>query len=154
MTRLEVFLPVAVVVLLIGAVGSAYAQIEPVFLFYFVSTRSFESIALMFFFYWIGIFIIIDVLCSLLFRRFGGDLQLFAGLGFSALPLAVFPYIYTFIPTALSRYVLLIFQVWTLLLISSALSFAKGLRLDRSIIVSLLLIYFNIVLLILQGRLT
>jgi DNA-binding transcriptional ArsR family regulator len=154
MTRLEVFLPVAVVVLLFGAVGSAYAQIEPVFLFYFASTRSFESIALMFFFYWMGMFIIIDVLCSLLFRRFGGDLQLFAGLGFSALPLAVFPYVHMFIPIALSRYVLLVFQVWTLLLIASALSFAKGLRLDRSIILGLLLIYFNIVLLILQGRLT
>lgn len=154
MTRLEASLPVAIAVLLVGAVGSAFAQIEPVFLFYFPSTRSFESIALMFFFYWVGLYIIADVLCSVLFRRKGGDLQLLANLGFSALPLAVFPYVYMFIPIALSRYVLLAFQVWTLLLISSATSFAKGLRLDRSIILSLLIIYFNIVLLILLGRLT
>jgi hypothetical protein len=153
MTRLEASLPVAIAVLLIGAVGSAYSEIEPIFLFYFPSVRSFESIVLMFFFYWVGLFLIVDGLCYALFRRTGGDLQLFVDLGFSALPLAFFPYIYAFIPIALSRYVLLVFQVWTLLLISSALSFAKGLRLDRSIILSLLLFYFNIVLLILLGRL-
>lgn len=153
MTRLEATLPLAFVILVIGAVGSAYAQIEPVFFFYFPSIRSFDSIALMFVFYWVGLFIITDVLCTLVFRRRGGDLQLFANLAFSALPLVVFPYIYTLIPIALSRYVLLAFQIWTLLLISSATSFAKGLRLDRSIIISLLIIYFNIILLILLGRL-
>jgi len=47
-----------------------------------------------------------------------------------------------------------VFQVWTLLLIAAAISFAKGLRLDRSILVSLIILYFNIVLLILLGRLT
>jgi len=154
MTRLELSVPVSVAILFLGAVGSALAQIEPVFFFYFPSIRSFESIVVMFFFYWVGLFLLADVLCHLLFRRTGGDLQLFAGLGFSSLPLAVFPYIYMMIPTALSRYVLLLFQVWTLLLISSALSFGKGLRLDRSILLSLVMLYFNIVLLILMGRLT
>jgi len=154
LTRLEFSLPLAFAILLVGAIGSAYAQIEPVFLFYFPSVRSFESIALMFFFYWVGLFIVADVLCTVVFHRIGGDLQLFADLGFSALPLTVFSYVYTLIPIAVSRYVLLAFQIWTLLLISSAISFAKGLRLDRSIIISLLIIYFNIVLLILLGRLT
>jgi DNA-binding transcriptional ArsR family regulator len=154
MTRLELSLPIALAVLLLGAVCSAYAQIEPLFLFYSPSTLSFESIAIMFIFYWVGLFIIADVLCHALFRRAGNDLQLFAALGFSALPLAVYPFIYMFISITLSRYVLLVFQVWTLLLISSALSFAKGMRLDRSILPSLLIFYINIVLLILLGRLT
>lgn len=66
----------------------------------------------------------------------------------------MFPYVHMVIPAAASRYVLLVFQVWTLLLTSSALSFGKGLRLDRSIIVSLIILYFNIILLIIQGRLT
>jgi len=154
MTHLEVFLPVSVAILFLGAVGSALARIEPVFFFYFPSTRSFESSVVMFFFYWVGLFLLTDALCHLLFRRTGGDLQLFAGLSFSSLPLAIFPYIYMMIPAALSRYVLLVFQVWTLLLISAALSFGKGLRLERSILLSLVILYFNIVLLILLGRLT
>ena len=153
MTRLELFLPVSIAVLFLGAIGSAFARIEPVFFFYFSSSLSFERKAVMFFFSWIGLFLLAEVLCYLLFRRTGGDLQLFAGLNFSSLPLAIFPYIHTLIPTVASRYVLLVLQVWTLLLISSALSFGKGLRLDRSIIVSLIILYFNIVLLILQGRL-
>jgi len=154
MARLEFSLPLAFAVLLVGAIGSAYAEIEPVFLFYFPSTLSLDSIALMFFFYWVGLFIITDILCTVVFRRRGGDLQLFANLGLAALPSTVFPFVYTLIPITMSRYVLLAFQIWTLLLISSATSFAKGLRLDRSIIISLLIIYFNIILLILLGRLT
>jgi len=137
MTRLEVFLPVSVLILSLGAVGSAIAQIEPVFLFYFPSSRTFESGIVMFFFYWAGLFLLADVLCHLLFRRTGNDLQLFVGLGFAALPLAIFPYVYMMIPATTSRYVLLVLQVWTLLLFSSALSFGKGLRLDRSILSAL-----------------
>ena len=83
----------------------------------------------MFFFYWVGLFLLVDSLCYLLFRRPGNDLQLFASLSFAALPLAIFPYIYMIIPATMSRYVLLVLQVWTVLLFSSALSFGKGLRL-------------------------
>jgi len=161
--RLQVFLPVAVAVLILGAVGSALAKQEPVFFFYFASTRSFENVALMFLFYWVGLFLLADAMIYVLFRRTGGDLQLFACMGVAALPLALFPYIYALIlpyvtalvpPVAfwLPRFVLLIFQVWTLLLISSAFSFGKGLRLDRSIIVTLVILYVNIVVLILLGR--
>jgi len=166
MTRLEVFLPVSVAMLFLGALGSAVARIEPIFFFYFPSSHSFESNAVMFLFSWIGLFLLAEILCFLLYRRTGGDLQFFAGLSFSSLPLVVFPYIHIAIqaivplyapmlsPAIILRYVLLVFQVWTLLLISSALSFGKGLRLDRSILVSLIILYFNIVLLILLGRLT
>jgi len=161
--RLQVFLPVAVAVLIFGAVGSALARQEPVFFFYFASTRSFEYVALLFFFYWVGLFLLADAMIYILFRRTGGDLQLFACMGVAALPLALFPYVYVLIlpyvtalvpPVSfwLPRLVLLIFQVWTLLLISSAFSFGKGLRLDRSIIVTLVILYLNIVVLILLGR--
>lgn len=161
--RMRVFLPVAVAVLILGAVGSAVARQEPVFFFYFASTRSFENVALMFLFYWVGLFLLADAMIYVLFRRTGSDLQLFACVGVAALPLALFPYVYVLIlpiimalvpPVSfwLPRFVLLIFQVWTLLLISSALSFGKGLRLDRSIIVTLVILYLNIVVLILLGR--
>ena len=161
--HLRVFLPIALAVLVAGAVGSAVAKQEPVFFFYFASTRSFENVVLMFLFYWVGLFLLADAVIYVLFRRTGGDLQLFACVGVAALPLALFPYVYVLaLPYVISlvppvslwlpRVVLLIFQVWTLLLISSAFSFGKGLRLDRSIIVTLAILYFNIVVLILLGR--
>ena len=161
--HLRIFLPLAVAVLIVGAVGSAVAKQEPVFLFYFASTKSFENVALIFLFYWVGLFLLADAMIYILFRRTGGDLQLFACVGMAALPLTLFPYVYVAIlpyvialvpPVSLwlPRLVLLIFQVWTLLLISSALSFGKGLRLDRSIIVTLVILYINIIFLILLGR--
>jgi DNA-binding transcriptional ArsR family regulator len=164
MGRLNVFLPIAVIVLIIGAFGSALDNLEPLFFFYFSSTRGFESIVLMWLFYWVSLFLLADAIIYVLFRRTGSDLQLFACVGVAALPLAIFPYVYMVFPYVyravpattlwLSRAVLLILQVWTLLLISSAFSFGKGLRLDRSIIVTLIILYFNIVLLILFGHLT
>jgi DNA-binding transcriptional ArsR family regulator len=161
--HLRVFLPLALVILTVGAIGSALAKQEPVFLFYFASTKSFENVALMFLFYWVGLFLLADAVIYILFRRTGGDLQLFTCVGIAALPLALFPYVYVVIlPSVttlgpvvaswLPRFVLLILQIWSLLLISSAFSFGKGLRLDRSIIVTLIILYLNIVILILLGR--
>jgi hypothetical protein len=154
MTRLEVFLPISVTVLFLGALGSAFARIEPLFYFYFPSSLSFESNAVIFLFSWIGLFLLAEIICYLLFRRSGGDLLFFAGLSFSSLPLSIFPYVNMMVPAAASRYALLILQVWTILLNSAALSFGKGLRLDRSIVVTLIILYVNIAVLILQGRLT
>ncbi len=155
-TRLEFSLPAASAILIIGAIAAALARLEPVFFFYFPSTRNFEAIALLFIFYWVGIFLLAEGIIAVLFRRTGGELQLFTCLGLSALPLAAFPFIYMAIPADyswLSRYVLLVLQVWTLLLLSAAFSFGKGLRLDRSIIVTLIILYLNIAVLILTGRL-
>jgi DNA-binding transcriptional ArsR family regulator len=162
--RRNVFLVGAIIVIILGAVGAALDNLEPLFFFYFSSTRSFESIVLMWLFYWVSLFLLADAIIYVLFRRTGGDLQLLACVGISALPLALFPYLYMLFPhvyTAvpattvwLSRAVLLILQIWTLLLISSAFSFGKGLRLDRAIIVTLIILYFNIVLLILLGHVT
>ena len=161
--RMNAFLVGSIIILALGAVGSALDNLEPLFFFYFPSTRGFESIVLMWLFYWVSLFLIADVIIYVLFRRTGGDLQLFSCVGIAALPLAVFPYLYMLFPYVyrgfpatnlwLSRAVLLILQVWTLLLISSAFSFGKGLRLDRSIIVTLIILYLNIVLLILFGHL-
>ena len=164
MVHLNVFLPIAVIILIFGAFGSALDNLEPLFFFYFSSTRGFESIVLMWLFYWVSLFLLADAIIYVLFRRTGNDLQLFSCVGVAALPLAIFPYVYMLFPYVhgavpattlwLSRAVLLILQVWTLLLISSAFSFGKGLRLDRSIIVTLVILYLNIVLLILFGHLT
>jgi len=151
--RPERLLVVSVLVLAFGAIGAALAKVEPILFFYFPSTHEFETIFTLFFSHWIGLFLLSDLLIYLLYRRVGGDLQLFTCIGISSFPLALFPYIYMLIPYNVARYFLLAFQIWNILLLSSALSFGKGLRLDRSIIVSMTILYFNIVLLMLLGRL-
>jgi len=146
-------LPVSILVLAFGAFGAALSKVEPLLFFYFPSTHKFETIVTLFFFHWIGLFLLSDLMIYLLYRRVGGDLQLLTCLGISSFPLALFPYVHMIVPDHVARYFLLAFQIWELLLLSSALCFGKGLRLDRSLVVSLTILYLNIALLILLGRL-
>jgi len=147
-------LPVSVLILAFGAVGAAIASVEPMLFFYFpFSGYEFDTIIILFLFHWIGLFLLSNFLIYLLYRRASGNLQLFTCIGISAFPLALFPYIYMLIPYDVARYLLLVIQIWSLLLMSSAFSFGKGLRLDKSIVVSLTILYVNVMLLIIFGRL-
>ncbi len=147
-------LPAAALILTLGAVGAALSSVDPMLFFYFpFSSYEFETIALLFLSNWIGVFLVSDLLIYILYRRTGGNLQLFTCIGIAALPLALFPYIYMFIPHDVARYLLLAFQIWGLLLISSAFCFGKGLRLDKGIVVSLTILYLNVMLLVILGRL-
>lgn len=148
-------LPASVLILALGAVGAAIANIDSILFFYFpFSAYEFDTIVTLFFFYWIGAFMLSDFLIYVFYKRSGGNLQLFTCLGISAFPLALFPYIYLLVPYNFARLILLAIQIWSLLLMSSAICFAKGLRLDKSIVVSLTILYLNIMLLIVTGRLT
>ena len=149
----ERLLPISLLVLALGAIGAAQARVEPILFFYFPSTHELETIITLFLAHWIGLFLLSDFLIYLFHRRVGGDLQLFTCIGISAFPLALFPYIYMLAPYEVARYFLLALQTWGLLLLSAAYCFGKGLRLDRSIIVTLTILYLNIVLLIFLGRL-
>jgi hypothetical protein len=149
-----VILPFSVLVLFFGAVGSALVYVEPLLLFYlpFASFR-FETLALLYLFNWIGLFLFSDVVIYLFYRRSGGELQLFTCLGIASFPMALFPYLLVFLSYDVARYLLLAFQVWSLLLLSAAYSFGKGLRLDKSIVVSLMVLFINIGVLLATGRL-
>ncbi|MEM1589653.1 MAG: winged helix-turn-helix domain-containing protein [Candidatus Bathyarchaeia archaeon] len=162
------FLPVSAAILVFGALGVSMAGLEPALLFYFEgSMRSPTSLAVLFIFSWIGLFLFMEVLAIALFRRVGNDLQLFVCLGLAALPLAVYPYIYLAIPTALKALavyswelmktvrdvVLVVLQVWSILLVSAAVCHGKGLRLDKGVIISLTATYLNIAALFMLGKL-
>jgi hypothetical protein len=67
--------------------------------------------------------------------------------------MALLPYLLMVFSYDLARYFLVGFQVWSLMLLSAAYSFGKGLRLDKSIIISLLVIYINIGVLLATNRL-
>ncbi len=159
-------LPLSIAILLIGALGSAYAGLDPALFFYFpYSTYSFTSTMALYVFNWIGLFLFAELLTYLLYRRVGNDLQLFTCVGIAAFPLAVYPYIHLAIPTIFSnlsladldmilQYVLIILQIFSLLLGSAAFCFGKGIRLDKAIVISLTAMYLNIAILFMLGRFT
>ena len=152
-TQPMILLPVAIVVLVIGAFGSAVANLDPALFFYFPYTAyEFETVIALFFFNWIGLFLFSDLIIFILYKRTGNELQLFTCLGIAAFPLSIFPYFLLFVSYEYTRYFLLLFQVWSLLLISSAFCFGKGLRLDKSITISMIILYLNIMLLMFLGR--
>jgi DNA-binding transcriptional ArsR family regulator len=148
-------LPISIVILLIGALGSAYVRLDPALFFYFpYSVHSFTSITALYVFNWIGLFIFAEFFTYLLYRRIGNDLQLFTCMGLASFPMAVFSYIYLLSSDIISQYILFILQIWSLLLVSAAFCFGKGIRLDRAIVVSLTAMYLNIAILFMLGRFT
>jgi len=152
-TQPVILLPVAILILILGALGSALSNLDPALFFYFpYTTYQFETIMALFLFNWIGLFLLSDMIISLLYKRTGNELQLFTCLGVAAFPLSMFPYVLLLVSYEHARYLLLLFQVWSILLISSAFCFGKGLRLDKSILISMVILYLNITLLMVLGR--
>lgn len=144
--------PIRFSIVFAGALGAGLAKVEPLLFFFNPSTLSFEVIFTLFLLDWISIFGLAELFAYLFYRRLGGELDLLAGVGISMLPLSLFPYFYMAVPLSVARVALLILQVWCLLLLTSALSFGKGLRFDRSIAVSLTILYVNVAILTLFGR--
>lgn len=147
--------PVALAILVLGALGSASASSQSLLFFYSSFTvYEFETTALLYLFNWISLFLFSDLIIYIFFKRIGGDLQLFVCLGIASVPMALFPYIYLFLSYEIARYFLLILQIWSVMLLSSAYSFSKGLRLDKTVILSLLVLYLNVVVLLATGQLS
>jgi hypothetical protein len=148
-------LPFSLVVLIFGALGSALASSQSLLFFYSPFTKyQFETTALLYLFNWITLFFFSDLIIYLFFRRTGGDLQLFVCVGIASFPTALFPYIYMFLSYEVARYFLLVLTLWSVMLLSSAYSFSKGLRLDKSIVMSLFVLYLNTAILLVMGLLS
>jgi DNA-binding transcriptional ArsR family regulator len=149
------FLPISIGILLIGGLGSAYMKLDPALFFYFpYSVLGFTSLLALYALNWIGVFLFAELFTYVLFRRVGNDLQLFTCIGLASFPIAIFPYIYLFVSDVVSQYILFVLQIWSLLLVSAAVCFGKGIRLDKAIVVSLAAVYLNMALLFMSGRFT
>jgi DNA-binding transcriptional ArsR family regulator len=152
-TRPLMLLPISIVVLLLGALGSAYAGLDPALFFYFpYSPYAFISIIALYVSNWLGLFLFVELLTYVLYRRVGNEIQLFTCLTLASFPVAFFPYVYLFVSDTVSQYILIILQIWSLLLVSAAICFGKGTRLDKAIVVSLTAMYLDITILFLLGR--
>jgi len=148
-------LPVSIGILLLGALGSARSKLDSALFFYFpYSAYNFTGIIALYISNWIGLFLFAEIFTYLLYRRVGNDFQLFTCVGLATFPMAIFPYVYLFTSDVTAQYVLFVLQIWSLLLVSAALCFGKGIRLDKAIIVSLTAMYLNIAILFVLGRFT
>lgn len=154
------FIPEALIVMGLGAWIFFQAGIEPVMMFYnHPSTMpSFLVVVAEFFGAWLIVFGLSEILSIGFYRRFGGEKNLLVSIAFSFSPLLIIPFALdvarlispgiVFNWTLINIFFLII-QAWVLLLLTAALGFSKGLKLENAALISLTVIYFNIVIFLL-----
>lgn len=151
---LRIGIPLAVLMLLLGAFGCSQARLMPVLMFY---ARTSVSSPIYLFLHYMGqqllIFLACEGLSILFLRRIGGEAQLAIGVAVASLPMALFPYIYMLTPSDVASVLLPFFHLWAILLICSAISLGKGTRLDRSLPIGIIFMFINMLLLVFLGLL-
>jgi len=152
-------LPIAILIVTLGGWLSFQTNLEPLLLFYISPSSGFNRtwLALLFPAGWLATFAIADLLSVGVFKRRGGDLALLTTTAFAMLPLLIVPGTFALAELASlpvrneSTLVVLlpiILQVWVICLLSSAVSVSKGLKMERTAVVSLGVIYLNILALV------
>ena len=143
-------------VVLILAFGSwlmIETRLEPIlFFFNFETSLAPEMIMLRLMLGLLVIIVVSEVVSRVFFRRSGGNLSLLVGATFSLLPLFVFPTLLLFekwnvivFRDLFWKGVLQLFlQAWSLCALTVAISLSKGLKMEKAAVVSLVLIYFNL----------
>ncbi len=147
-------LPLAIIILGLGGWISFQTNLEPLLLFYLNPSRGIGPswFLLMFPLGWLVTFIVSDALSSLVYSRRGGDVSLVNGTAFSMLPLLIVPLLLvlvqpfsTLLRSTASLIVLqILIQVWVICLLASAISISKGLRMEKTALISLGVMYLNI----------
>lgn len=99
------------------------------------------------------VFIFCDLTSTYVFRRTGDHINLFVGIVFSQIPLILFSCIWVVFAGLirsmlfLGYFLFFVLQAWLLLLLISALTAFKRLRVSQAALIALALTYINIVLL-------
>ncbi len=151
-------LPLAILIVAFGGWISSQTRLEPLLLFYLTPSSGTVSILflLMFPIGWLVTFAMADALSTVVFHRRGDDLRLLNGTAFAMLPLLIVPGLFSlaqlFSPgrsLAYTAVLLPIFlQAWVVCLLASAVSISKGLKLERAALISLGVVYLNILVLL------
>jgi len=151
-------LPLAVLIVFFGGWVSSQANLEPLLLFYLSPTSSAGRawFILLFPIGWLATFAVADILSTTIFHRKGGDISLLNGTAFSMLPLLIVPgisfLVQEFSPGRPVGYLTIllpvVLQVWILCLLSTSISISKGLKLEKTALISLGVVYVNILALV------
>jgi DNA-binding transcriptional ArsR family regulator len=151
--------PLALLIVALGGWLSFQTNLEPLLLFYMSPSSGFNRswLAMLFPAGWMVTFVMTELLSVGVFKRKGGELALLTTTAFAMLPLLIVPgtiALASFLAlsfTAESTVIVvlpIILQVWVICLLSSAVSFSKGLKMERTALVSLGVIYLNILVLV------
>ena len=151
-------LPLAILIVAFGGWISSQTRLEPFLLFY-VSPSSGTASALfllMFPIGWLVTFVTADTLSTIVFHRGGDDLRLLNATAFAMLPLLIVPGLFSLVQVlspgsslGYTTVLLPIFlQAWVVCLLASAVSISKGLKLERAALISLGVVYLNILVLL------
>lgn len=151
-------LPFAILIVAFGGWISSQTRLEPLLLFYFSPSAGTVSawFLLMFPIGWLVTFTMADILSIVVFQRKGDDLRLLNGTAFAMLPLLIVPGLFSlvqlFSPGRAVGYLAVLLpiflQAWVVCLLASAVSISKGLKLERAALISLGVVYLNIVILL------
>ncbi len=151
-------LPLAILIVAFGGWISSQTRLEPLLLFYLTPSSGTVSVLflLMFPIGWLVTFVMADILSTVVFHRRGDDLRLLNGTAFAMLPLLIVPGLFSLAQllspgrslgyTAILLPILL--QAWVVCLLASAVSISKGLKLERAALISLGVVYLNILVLL------
>jgi Helix-turn-helix domain len=148
-------LPIAAIVLALGGAISFMTNLEPILLFYLNPTQGIAKtwFLLLFPLGWFITFGVADIMCYLFYHRRGGELSLIDGTAVAMLPLLLVPGLILLIQpfsaiiqsaTAFTILLQVAVQVWVVCLLSSAISISKGLKMERTALISLAVMYLNI----------
>ena len=150
--------PLAVLIVAFGAWVSSLTRLEPLLLFYITPASGTISTLFMFAFPigWLITFALADIVSTFVFHRGGDDLRLLNGTAFAMLPLLVVPGLFSLAQLlapgrslGFTAILLPIFlQAWVVCLLASAVSISKGLKVERAALISLGVIYLNILILL------
>ncbi len=157
-------IPITLIVLALGGLISFRTNLEPILLFYLSPTRGFGQAWFLFLFPlgWFITFAVADFLSYAFYRRSGGELSLLNGTALSMIPLFLVPGMIILIQpfssliqsaTTLTILIQVAVQIWVVCLLSSAISISKGLRMERTALISLAVMYLNITAVILALQL-
>jgi DNA-binding transcriptional ArsR family regulator len=156
-------LPLSIIILVLGGWVSFQTNLEPLLLFYLNPSPNIGKawFLLMFALGWFVTFALTDGLSSLIYNRTGGDLSLANGTAFSMLPLLIIPVLLSLVQpfsivlrsTAGLIVLQILIQVWVICLLASAASISKGLRMERTALISLAVMYLNITAILLTLQL-
>ena len=151
-------LPLAILIVAFGSWVSSLTRLEPLLLFYFTPASGAISTLFMlgFIIGWLVTFGLADVVSTFVYHRRGDDLRLLNGTAFAMLPLLIVPGVFSLAQylapgssLGFTAILLPIFlQAWVVCLLASAVSISKGLKLERAALISLGVIYLNILILL------
>ncbi|MFQ5710702.1 MAG: winged helix-turn-helix domain-containing protein [Candidatus Geothermarchaeales archaeon] len=131
------------------------SRLEPLMLFFDPTRKPPFLIGIQFILSWLLIFALSDLLSIALFKRKGDDLYLLIGTAYALLPLLTLPTLwyvndtfnlglYIFKNASIARGLLALLQGWTLAVLSCVISQSKGLKIDKSATIGLIVAYLNI----------